>query len=215
MEWTEFFEAQSGRDIRPTMNRVCALRGDAPPGAAVDVGCGDGTESRFLVKNGWRVHAIDAESGTLDRVPAGLSVEEGQRLTVQQASFEELSGLPQADLVYSGFALPFCAPAAFAGFWAMVRTSLGSNGWFAGELFGPNDEWASRPDMNFHSREQVEELFDGMEVLELIEDDRDGRSAMGHKHWHVFHIIARGPESSTRSESSTSEVREEARITLV
>lgn len=203
MEWTEFFEAQAGRGIRPIMGRLCQVRGDAMPGTAIDLGCGDGTESRFLVQNGWRVHAIDAEPGTAQRVLAGLTGEEAQRIIVQQATFEELTELSPADVVYSGFALPFCTPQVFARLWTMVRASLIPGGWFAGELFGPNDEWATREGMNFHSREQVEELFDGMDVLELTEDDRDGSSPMGPKHWHVFHIIARieGERARRRADS--------------
>lgn len=33
----------------------------------------------------------------------------------------------------------------------------------------------------------------GLEIHRMVEDDRPGQSAMGPKHWHVFHLIARNP----------------------
>lgn len=44
--------------------------------------------------------------------------------------------------------------------------------------------------MTFHSREQLTERFDGWEVLRVDEQDEDGNSLAGPKHWHVFHVIA-------------------------
>jgi len=62
---------------------------------------------------------------------------------------------------------------------------------FAGQLFGPHDEWYGRPGMNFHDRAGVLGMLAGMEVLQLVEDDHRGMSFEGPKHWHVFHVIAR------------------------
>jgi tellurite methyltransferase len=46
--------------------------------------------------------------------------------------------------------------------------------------------------MTFHTKQQVEELLSNMEILELNEEDKDGKTANGAlKHWHVFHVIAR------------------------
>ncbi|MDO8550913.1 MAG: hypothetical protein Q7S39_12285 [Ignavibacteria bacterium] len=46
--------------------------------------------------------------------------------------------------------------------------------------------------MTFHTKQQVENLLSDMEIIELTEEDKDGRTANGTpKHWHVFHVIAR------------------------
>jgi hypothetical protein len=59
-------------------------------------------------------------------------------------------------------------------------------------LFGERDGWASQHDMSFHSRAQVEELLRGFKVELLLEDERDGATALGlAKHWHTFQIVAR------------------------
>jgi hypothetical protein len=45
--------------------------------------------------------------------------------------------------------------------------------------------------MSFHDRSQVEGMLTGMDVIQLVEDDKRGMSFEGPKHWHVFHIVAR------------------------
>lgn len=189
-DWSQFYEAQGGRGVRPTFQSALAAW-DGPPGEAIDLGCGDGVETRHLAEHGWRVLAVDADSGVEERVTAGLSAEAAERVAVRRASFETVGELPAADLVYAGFALPFCEETHFPYLWADIREALRPGGLFAGELFGPHDEWVGRPGMSFHDRAQVEGMLAGMDVLQLVEDDRRGMSFEGPKHWHVFHIVAR------------------------
>lgn len=191
-DWNPFFEAQRGRDAREVLQEALALRG-GEPGSAVDLGCGEGTETRFLLNHGWRVLAIDGTPGVDERVRSGAPADQLDRLRTVETAFETLGDLPAADLVYSGFALPFCAPDAFPRLWHGIRVSMEPAGWFVGELFGPHDDWALRPGMNFHDRTEVDELLDGLVIESLNEEDRAGQSFYGPKHWHVFHIIARLP----------------------
>ena len=171
------------------------------PGTAIDLGCGEGTETRHLLAAGWTVHAFDADPGSEARVRQGLGPAEQDRLTFQRTRFEDLPELPGADLVYAGFSLPFCAPAVFPDLWARIRGTLAPGAWFAGEFFGPHDDWAGRADMNFHDRGQVDALLAGLRVVGLDEEDRPGRSAFGPRHWHLFHVIAHTstPPDSTNS----------------
>lgn len=189
-DWSQFYEKQGGRGVRPTFEAALDAW-DGAPGLAVDLGCGDGVETRELAERGWSVLAVDADPGVDDRVRAGLSPEASGRVETRRATFEALGELPRADLVYAGFALPFCDPTRFPYLWADIRDAIEPGGLFAGELFGPHDEWYGRPGMNFHDRSGVEAMLTGLEVLRLVEDDRRGMSFEGPKHWHVFHIVAR------------------------
>ncbi|MBC7441552.1 MAG: class I SAM-dependent methyltransferase [Ramlibacter sp.] len=193
MDWTEYFDAQTGRAPRSVLLRTLEMRGDTAPGTALDLGCGEGTETRHLLHAGWRVHAFDADPSSEARVRAGLDPAGAERLTFRAARFEDLTALPAADLVYAGFSLPFCDPNLFPGLWTGVLGALKPGAWFAGELYGPHDDWAGRADMNFHDRGQVGALLAGLDVVDVIEDDRPGQSAFGPRHWHVFHVIARVP----------------------
>ena len=61
-------------------------------------------------------------------------------------------------------------------------------------IFGVRDSWAGDPDaarMTFLDIDAVHRLLDGLEVIEIEEEDQDGDSFAGPKHWHVFDIVAR------------------------
>lgn len=191
MDWITFLDASSGRPVRPLLPRVLELRGEAAPGVAIDLGCGDGTESRALAAQGWRVHALDSARGTEMRVTAGLSPTDAARITAKRVAFEDIEALPANELLYAGRSLPFCADPEFPRLWPLIRGSIIKSGMFVGDFFGPHDSWFGRPGMNFHSREEVEGLLDGFEILELTENEGRATTPFGDKHMHILTVIAR------------------------
>lgn len=190
MDWSSFLAAGTGRTVRPLLTGALDLRGGSAPGVAVDLGCGDGAESRFLVTNGWRVHAFDGADDTEARVSHGLPAEALERLDATQIAFEDIRSLPEAELLYAGRSLPFCAETHFAELWRIIRDSIRPNGWFVGDFFGPGDSWVGRADMNFHSRIEVTELLAGFEIDRLDEAERPASTPFGDKHMHILSVIA-------------------------
>jgi hypothetical protein len=96
-----------------------------------------------------------------------------------------------ADIVNASFALPFVPPDRFPGLWQRIAGSLGPGGYFAGQIFGPDDDWAA-PDLSIYDRTGVDQLFQGFSLIRCEEINRDGKDARGNpKHWHMFHIVAR------------------------
>jgi len=189
--WATYNDAQQGRDVRPLCKEVLALAGDGGGRTAVDFGCGLGKETRAMLSAGWRVHAIDGEPGTRERVLRTVDEADRPRLTVQTTRFADLTALPEADLVYAGFALPYVAPADFSRIWRLVLASLRPGALVAGNLFGVRDSWADDPLLTFLTETAARELFDGLEVLSFVEVDEDGQASTGPKHWHVFDVVAR------------------------
>ena len=56
--WSRFYRANVGRAPRPLFVEALALAAPQPTGAprqAVDLGCGDGTETLALLQHGWQV----------------------------------------------------------------------------------------------------------------------------------------------------------------
>ena len=45
--------------------------------------------------------------------------------------------------------------------------------------------------MTFHTRSQVERLLESFEIEHLLEEESDGKTALGDtKHWHTFEVVA-------------------------
>ena len=193
--WEGYYEWIKGRKPRrffvEALARFGAGPGEAGPRHAIDLGCGDGTETFALLKAGWAVLAIDREPKAIEllrsRVPARLQ----PRLETIASSFEDVR-LPATRFVYAGLSLPFCKPAYFDRLWGNIAACIGPGGRFAGQLFGMRDSWANNPEMTFHSAEQAASLFaQRFEIEVLDEQEQDGQSYSGPKHWHMFNIIAR------------------------
>lgn len=146
-----------------------------------------------LLRRGWRVLAIDAESEAVQRLlgRGDFGSDQAALLTTQVASFEDAEW-PEVHLINSSYALPFCPPDHFQELWQRIVSSLRPGGRFSGQLFGDRDGWAAEPDMSFHKREDVEELVGQLEVEHFEEVEENGKTAVGEpKHWHVFHVVAR------------------------
>jgi len=124
------------------------------------------------------IHAKKRTSANADR----------DRLTIATASADEVD-LPPFDFLYAGYSLPFLERTALGRAWMRFRAQLRPDGLLAVNLFGPNDSWASRPDMSFVDRDALLGLVDGLDVLVLDEQERDGDAYSGPKHWHVFDMI--------------------------
>lgn len=192
LSWPDYNAAQRGRGPRPLCTKLLAQAGHGRGRLAVDLGAGAGIETKALLDAGWRVVAIDSDHET----PRRLTELTGDRtdLQVRVAGFEE-AVLPAADLIHAGYSLPFVARPHFAAVWQGIRSALRPDGWVAVDLFGERDSWAGRDDMTFVSRDDLDDLLLGLRVVDLEEEDVDGASFIGPKHWHIYHVIARRGES--------------------
>lgn len=194
-DFSAYNQAQRGRPVRPLARRaVDAARAvparDRPaPAVAVELGSGAGIEARFLADSGFRVHALDADASV---EPQLVELAESHGITAVIADLETLTALPAADLVLSCATLPFVRREAFEPLWTLIRGSLRPGGVLAVDLFGEKDDWAGT-EGTYLTRAEIDALLDGLEVLELTEEERDGRSFAGPKHWHTVQVIARRP----------------------
>lgn len=185
--WRRFIEITRGEPPWPLLVRAAAMF-DAP-GEALDVGAGAGRDTDFLLREGWRVTAVDASPSAataLRRMPRQ------RNLQVVVSAFEDFE--PDTyDLVNAQFSLPFIPPADFDATVLRLRDSVRPGGIVAATFFGTNDEWnVPGTEISFSDRADIERIFRGWELIELTEEDEDGHTADGTpKHWHVFHVIAR------------------------
>ena len=191
--WEDYYQKLKGRAPRQLLLDVLAYFpthvGDEQR-FAIDLGCGDGTEAAVLVERGWNVLAIDGEPAAIQHLLSNVPKEKQTRIQTQVAKFEEVS-LSSADLIHASFSLPFCPPEHFPAFWAKIVDAIKPGGRFTGQFFGVRDSWANEPDMTIHTEQQIRAMLDRFQMESFQEQDEDGTSTSGPKHWHIFTVIAR------------------------
>lgn len=162
------------------------------PRNAIDLGCGAGRDTVYLIRNGWKVLAIDKEN-TSKIISSNLNEEEKKSLSFQCQNFENIV-LERNNLLVANFSLPFCDKKYFMKFWNKIVSSIIEDGYFVGNFLGTNDSWANdKTQMVFLSKKQVLNLFDNIfDIIEFEEIEKDEKTALGKiKHWHIYQLIAK------------------------
>ena len=107
-EWAEFAEMTKDSPHWPRVEKAAEMVGKV--GDALDLGCGAGRDTRYLLSQGWRVTAVDRERTGL----AMLEKLRNERLRTVQSAIEDFEFEPESyDLVSAQFSLPFVARRRF------------------------------------------------------------------------------------------------------
>lgn len=186
--WKDFYQKTRNSPPWPLLVRAVSLLGRT--GEALDLGCGAGRDTRYLIACGFSVTAVDREAASL----AALADLPTDHLRLVQSSFEDFT-FERYDLINAHFALPFTNKELFPAVFARLKAALKPGGIFVGQFFGVKDTW-NTPDssMTFFTHEQAQNQLERTEIVEFEEEDQDGATALGaQKHWHVYHIVARKP----------------------
>jgi trans-aconitate methyltransferase len=185
--WAAYNARQPGRPVRDLCRRAMEVAGPGAGRLAIDLGCGAGVETRALLDAGWRVLAIDGEPGTGARLLRTIGGRH-DRLTVRTGDFADLTELPPAELIYSGYSLPYQPRASFDRLWTLIRAAR--RGVLAVNILGDRDAWAGDESRTFLTAAEVRELAGGLRIEHWHEEDAVGPAFSGPKHWHVFDLIA-------------------------
>ena len=138
---------------------------------AIDLGCGSGNETVYMIKNGIKVTAIDRQ--------LNKSCEQ---------DFESVQ-LESTDAVTAFFSIPFCNPNNFDELWDKIYESINVNGYFVGQLFGNRDDWKDNQLINTFTMKEVKAYLKRYKILKLDEIEYIRES--DNKKWHFYNIIAK------------------------
>ena len=115
---------ENTKDAMPHKNVLDFIKIEDKVGSAIDIGCGAGRDTIFLIKNGWNVIAIDREDNE-KLIKSKLNSEEQKKFEFECQNFENIS-LKDNNLVVSNFSLPFCSKNYFSNFWNKIVDSITS-----------------------------------------------------------------------------------------
>ena len=153
---------------------------------AIDLGCGSGNETVYMVKSGIEVLAIDRQLNK-DFILNRLSDDEKKLISFKEGSFENIE-LPKTQLLTAFFSIPFCNPNNFDELWNKIYNSIEDDGYFVGQLFGDRDAWNVVDSINTFPIDKVKDYLKKYRIIKLEEVEYVRES--DNKKWHFYDIIA-------------------------
>ena len=152
---------------------------------AIDMGCGAGNDTVFLLEKGFEVTAIDSEP----QVKEVLSrrAENQQNLNVVIDDFSKVQ-LLKADLINANYSL-FFVKKDFNEMLKNVLKSINKNGYFVGNFLGKEDDWnKSKTTLD---KDELLNYFSKFKIVYYSEEKyyKDTLTKKN-KFWHVYNIIA-------------------------
>ena len=153
---------------------------------AIDLGCGSGNETVYMIKNGIKVLAIDRQLNQ-DFILNRLSDNEKKMISFKESSFEDVE-LPRTKLLTAFFSIPFCNPNNFDELWNKIYNSIEDDGYFVGQLFGDRDAWNVVDSINTFPIDKVKDYLKKYRIIKLEEVEYVRES--DNKKWHFYDIIA-------------------------
>lgn len=189
ISWKKYFDTRSQKGERELLRE--ALQYVTNKGIALDLGAGSMNDSKYLLSQKFEhVIAMDSDPEAVDFTREIASERfEFAHETFQSFYFQENF----YDLINAQYALPFLPQNEFQIVFSKILSALKQSGVFCGQLFGVKDTWNKEGSMmNFHTEDSIRNLFSGFQIIKLIEEEKDGKTALGNdKHWHVFHFIVK------------------------
>lgn len=155
--------------------------------SVVDLGCGSGNDTVYMLKRGKKVTAIDGSLNE-DYILSRIDEKEKNNLTLIDSNFEDIT-IPKCDVVVSLFSLPFCKPSEFNILWNKINKSLDKGGYLVANLFGERDYHFNDERISNHTKDEVLELLKDYEIIKWKEQEYTRE--LDNTHWHYYDFIAK------------------------
>ena len=153
--------------------------------AAIDLGCGAGNDTEFLISKGFRVTAIDNQEQVKDILDS-KDIDK-TKYEVKIGDFSKLE-IPNADLILANMSL-FFVKDNYQEFLKNLIKKVNVSGFFVANFLGNEDDWKGKN--STIEKEQLLELFKDFDLNYFSEEKYYSKTALGeNKFWHVYTIIA-------------------------
>ena len=152
---------------------------------AIDLGCGTGNDTEFLLDKGFKVTAIDQEEQVKEIIKNKKLNEENLNVIIDDFSKVEITN---SDLILANFSL-FFVEDNFDEFIEKILKNINSKGFFVGNFLGKEDDWNKT--RTTIEKEKLLEYFKEFERYYYSEEKyyKDTANGTG-KFWHVYTVIA-------------------------
>ncbi len=127
----KYYENTEGALPNPMVKKFIDM--NIKPSNAIDLGCGAGRDTIFLINNGWKVLSIDREN-TKEIISSKLNNEEIKKFRFKSQNFEDIE-LEKTNLLVANFSIPFCDKKHFNKFWNKITDSILKDRIFCWQFF--------------------------------------------------------------------------------
>ncbi len=163
---------------------------DIKPLHAIDIGCGAGRDSFYLLEHGFVVTAIDSSEDAIATVKEQNTYDTA--LTIMHEKVQNLT-LPECHLINAYHSIPFLGK-DFDVVMQQMNLAINSNGYFCGTFFGEQDSWQKNKNIVTVSVEELRSCFAKNYDILYFDDAEpfEGCTVTGElKQWHILSVIAK------------------------
>ena len=119
-EIQKYYENTENALPHPIVRKFISM--NIKPKNAVDLGCGVGRDTIYLIENEWKVLSIHRED-TREFISSKLDNEEIERFNFKCQNFESIE-IEKNNLLVANFSIPFCNKNYFNEFWNKISNSI-------------------------------------------------------------------------------------------
>lgn len=152
---------------------------------AIDLGCGAGNDTEFLISKGFQVTAVDSQEEVRDFI--GAKNLDMKMIDLKIGDFSKVE-LPNADLIFANMSL-FFVKDNFDSFLKGILEKVNQNGYFVANFLGKEDDWnGSKTTVE---KEELLNYFKDFNIKYFSEEKYYKDTVLGKKKfWHVYTIMA-------------------------
>ena len=188
MNWNEYYTKINNSKPSNLLRRFSEM--NVVRRTAIDLGCGSGKDTIFLLKNGYKVYAIDKEEIIKKYIDDKIDKEEKMRLEYIIKDFGKIE-FPKVDLINANLSISFCNPNKIDNLLKNIKSSINIDGFFVGNFLGILDDWNTNKNMSFFTEQQIRETFKNFKIIYFNEITENKKAVNGNlKHWHIYELIA-------------------------
>lgn len=152
---------------------------------AIDLGCGAGNDTEFLISKGFKVTAIDKHEQVKEII--NNKKINNEKLDIVIGDFSKID-IPNADLILANMSL-FFVKDNFVVFLKSLLEKVNNNGFFIANFLGKEDDWNGNK--TTLEKEELLNYFKKYKIEYFSEEKYYKDTALGvNKFWHKYNIIA-------------------------
>lgn len=135
IQWSEYHKKTISKSSSLILKKFfdMGLDDDINPKTAIDLGCGSGNDTVYLIKHNYSVVAVDKEKNVIEIIKN--RVPENSKLDFIIDMFGGVK-LSKTNLIVANFSIPFCLPKYFSRFCKEITDNINLGGYFCRKFLG-------------------------------------------------------------------------------